>query len=184
MTITTSRPRKGPARNRGKEQFWRMMLREQADCGLNARAFCLFRGLSEPSFYAWRRTLGERDRLARVSRREPTSTPKPMPTPKPKQPMFVELRSSAPPSPSPMPAPASPPAPPSRFSSPSPSSSCWPTSSPCSVAADVPLELLVGDRRLLIRAGCDLALLRNVLAALDSELVEPTRSVNSIAREA
>lgn len=176
MTITTSRPRKGPARNRGKEQFWRMMLREQADCGLNARAFCLFRGLSEPSFYAWRRTLGERDRLARVARREST--------PKPKQPMFVELRPSAPTSPSPMPAPASPPAPPSRFSSPSPSSSCWPTSSPCSVAADVPLELLVGDRRLLIRAGCDLALLRNVLAALDSELGEPTRAVNSIAREA
>ena len=172
MTITTSRPRKGPARNRGKEQFWRMMLREQADCGLNARAFCLFRGLSEPSFYAWRRTLGERDRLARVSRREPT--------PKPKQPMFVELRPSAPPSPSPLPAPASPPAPPSRFSSPSPSSP------PRFVAgaADVPLELLVGDRRLLIRAGCDLALLREVLAALDSELGEPTRAVNSIAREA
>lgn len=178
MTITTSRPRKGPARNRGKEQFWRMMLREQTDSGLNARAFCLFRGLSEPSFYAWRRTLGERDRLARVSRRESTPAPKPTPTPKPKQPMFVELRPSAPTSPSPMPAPTSPPAPPSRFSSPSPSSS------PCSVAADVPLELLVGDRRLLIRAGCDLALLRNVLAALDSELGEPTRAVNSIAREA
>ena len=163
MTITTSRPRKGPARNRGKEQFWRMMLREQADCGLNARAFCLFRGLSEPSFYAWRRTLGERDRLARVSRREPT--------PKPKQPMFVELRPPALPSP---------PAPPSRFSSPSPSSP------PRFVAgaADVPLELLVGDRRLLIRAGCDLALLRNVLATLDSELGGPTRAVNSIAREA
>ena len=156
MTITTSRPRKGPARNRGKEQFWRMMLREQADCGLNARAFCLFRGLSEPSFYAWRRTLGERDRLARVSRREPTPALKPKPTPKPKQPMFVELRP---------PAPSSSP----RF---------------VAVAADVPLELLVGDRRLLIRAGCDLALLRNVLAALDSELGEPTRAVNSIAREA
>ena len=46
-----------------KEQFWRWVMAEQADSGLSIRAFCKREDLSEPNFYAWRRTIGERDAL-------------------------------------------------------------------------------------------------------------------------
>lgn len=117
-------PRKGPSRDPDKEQFWRAMLKAQLDSGLSARAFCRARGLSEPSFYGWRRVLGQRDRHARTPRRRATPT----------RAKFVELRPTA----------AGP------------------------GAGEVPLELFVGDRRLLIRPGCDRALLREVLAVLES----------------
>jgi len=38
------------------------MLRQWDRSGLSARAFCQQRGLSQPSLYAWRRTLADRDR--------------------------------------------------------------------------------------------------------------------------
>lgn len=44
--------------------FWREQVREQAAGGLTVRRFCQARGLSEPSFYAWRRTLREREAAA------------------------------------------------------------------------------------------------------------------------
>ena len=44
-----------------KEQFWRLVLDEQAKSGLTVRAFCRQEGISEPSFYAWRRELAVRD---------------------------------------------------------------------------------------------------------------------------
>ncbi len=44
-----------------KEQFWRLVLEEQTSSGLSIRAFCKQEGLSEPSFYSWRRTISERD---------------------------------------------------------------------------------------------------------------------------
>lgn len=47
-----------------REAFWRERVREQAESGLSVRRFCQTRGLSEASFYAWRRTLQERDRAA------------------------------------------------------------------------------------------------------------------------
>jgi transposase-like protein len=51
-------------RDLGKEQFWRGILR-QWDCRKQSvREFCAEHGLSEPSFYSWRRTIAERDRLA------------------------------------------------------------------------------------------------------------------------
>jgi hypothetical protein len=47
-----------------REAFWRGELSRQAASGLSVRRFCQERGLSEPSFYAWRRTLQERDQAA------------------------------------------------------------------------------------------------------------------------
>jgi hypothetical protein len=43
-----------------KERQWRQWLRDWRSSGLSVRAFCRLRGLSEPSFYAWRRTLQQR----------------------------------------------------------------------------------------------------------------------------
>lgn len=48
-------------RSEGREAFWRGEVGRQATSGLSVRRFCEERGLSEPSFYAWRRTLQERD---------------------------------------------------------------------------------------------------------------------------
>lgn len=44
-----------------KEQRWRDVVKRHLASGLSGRAFCRREGLSEASFYAWRRTLGERD---------------------------------------------------------------------------------------------------------------------------
>lgn len=48
-------------RDRGKERFWRRMVREWRRSGLSVRAFCAEHGLAEPSFYSWRRSIAERD---------------------------------------------------------------------------------------------------------------------------
>jgi transposase-like protein len=56
-------------RRSGKEQFWRRMFRQWRASGLSVRAFCHLHGLAEPSFYAWRRTLTQRDEA------EPTFVP-------------------------------------------------------------------------------------------------------------
>jgi transposase-like protein len=54
-------------RSRSKEQFWRRVIR-QWDLGeLSVRAFCRTHGLSEPSFYAWRRMLAQRDAQAKAT---------------------------------------------------------------------------------------------------------------------
>jgi transposase-like protein len=52
----------GRERDRGKECFWRRVLQQFQQSGQGVRAFCEAHGLSEPSFYAWRRTIQERDR--------------------------------------------------------------------------------------------------------------------------
>lgn len=44
-----------------KEEFWRFVLSQQIESGLSVRNFCNQEGLSEPSFYAWRRKIAERD---------------------------------------------------------------------------------------------------------------------------
>src|ERR1700733_6463413 len=61
-------------RDRGKEQFWRRTFRQWRRSGLSVRAYCAEHGLAEPSFYAWRRIVAERDQeSARV--RAPTPWP-------------------------------------------------------------------------------------------------------------
>jgi transposase-like protein len=52
-------------RDRGKERSWRRMLRQWRRSGCSVRAFCAEHGLSEALFYAWRRTIQERDRETR-----------------------------------------------------------------------------------------------------------------------
>src|SRR5271163_3305465 len=44
-----------------KERLWRRTLRQWRTSGLSIRAFCQQHDLSEPSFYAWRRILADRD---------------------------------------------------------------------------------------------------------------------------
>jgi hypothetical protein len=54
------------SRDRGKEWYWRRVLRQWRRSGQSVRWYCLEHGLSEPSFYAWRRTIEERNQqLAR-----------------------------------------------------------------------------------------------------------------------
>ena len=52
---------KGPQRDGSKEAGWRLLIAEQASSRLSVRAFCLQRGVSEASFYAWKRKLTRRD---------------------------------------------------------------------------------------------------------------------------
>ena len=42
-----------------KQLYWQEMIVRQADSGLSVRQFCVAEGVSEPSFYAWRRKLGK-----------------------------------------------------------------------------------------------------------------------------
>ena len=52
-----SRHQRDPA----KEAFWREVLHQFMASGLSVREFCKREQLKEPAFYAWRRTIGERD---------------------------------------------------------------------------------------------------------------------------
>ncbi len=45
-----------------KEAYWRDLLQRWQTSGLSIRDFCRRHRLSQPSFYAWRRTLAQRDR--------------------------------------------------------------------------------------------------------------------------
>ena len=62
----------GRGRDRGKEWFWRRVLRQWRRSGQGVRLYCVENGLSEASFYAWRRTIEERDGQAarRMQQRE------------------------------------------------------------------------------------------------------------------
>jgi|HubBroStandDraft_2_1064218.scaffolds.fasta_scaffold393086_1 transposase len=51
----------GRPRDEHKEQYWRQHVRDWQDSGLSIRSYCARRGLSQPSFYAWRRELHCRD---------------------------------------------------------------------------------------------------------------------------
>ena len=44
-----------------KEEFWRSEVNGWRRSGMSVRAWCRQRQLSEPSFYAWRRMLAQRD---------------------------------------------------------------------------------------------------------------------------
>jgi hypothetical protein len=48
-------------RDPAKEQRWRRLLGLWRRSGLTGRDFCCQYGLSEPSFYAWRREIARRD---------------------------------------------------------------------------------------------------------------------------
>jgi transposase-like protein len=48
-------------RDAEKERRWREVLSRQAASGLSVREFCKRERLTESQFYAWRRTIAERD---------------------------------------------------------------------------------------------------------------------------
>ena len=54
------------SRDAGREGFWRATLKRQAASGLSVRAFCRQHNLAESNFYAWRRTIAERDQEHRT----------------------------------------------------------------------------------------------------------------------
>ena len=69
MKNNTHRDGRGPNQGVSKEQFWREAMRRFAGSGQSVRRFCKAGGLSEPSFYFWRRALAERDaRSAKTAR--------------------------------------------------------------------------------------------------------------------
>jgi len=53
-------------RDRTKERLWRRHVAAWRRSGQSARAYCKSAGVSEPSFYAWRRVLVEREALDRA----------------------------------------------------------------------------------------------------------------------
>jgi hypothetical protein len=64
------------SRNPKLEQFWRRHFAQQPVSGLTIREYCRKLALREPSFYAWRRIISERDRATRLT---PAVTPSPGP---------------------------------------------------------------------------------------------------------
>ena len=59
-------------RDPAKESLWRKRLQRFASSGLSAREFCKREQVTESAFYAWRRTISERDG---VDNSEPTFVP-------------------------------------------------------------------------------------------------------------
>jgi hypothetical protein len=69
MEDTTMRQR-DPA----KENHWRRLLGRWRQSGLTGRDFCAEHGVSEPSFYSWRREIARRDQQ-QATRRKQTMPP-------------------------------------------------------------------------------------------------------------
>ena len=83
--------RRGARRDRSKERFWRRLLRRWRRSGRTVRAFCAEHDVSEPSFFAWRRMIAERDQQ-RGRRDKPNSRVSGDPSAKDDQAVFVPLR--------------------------------------------------------------------------------------------
>src|SRR5438552_16759950 len=67
------------SRDLKREIFWRWVLKRQRAVELTVRAFCRQEQVSEASFYAWRRTILERD--AEGKHFQPASTARPIARP-------------------------------------------------------------------------------------------------------
>ena len=52
----------GAPRNGAKERSWRRLIQQWRHSGMTIRDFCIEHEVSEPSFFAWRRTIADRDR--------------------------------------------------------------------------------------------------------------------------
>ncbi len=53
--------KKGLAASSAREQFWRKLVAGQVQSGASIRQWCERHGVSEPSFYFWRRELARRN---------------------------------------------------------------------------------------------------------------------------
>ena len=60
--------RQGAPRNSAKERTWRRLLQQWRRSRMTIRDFCVEHEVSEQSFFAWRRTIAERDRQRGRSR--------------------------------------------------------------------------------------------------------------------
>jgi len=49
-----------PSGSQERERFWRRLIAEQPGSGMSVLAWCGEQGVSAPSFYVWRRKLGQR----------------------------------------------------------------------------------------------------------------------------
>lgn len=66
-------------RDHAKEQHWRRHVAAWRRSGWSVRAYCESEGLAEPSFYAWRRVLVEREPCHATNRRHGGSASDPAP---------------------------------------------------------------------------------------------------------
>jgi hypothetical protein len=71
----------GQLRDPRRETFWRGVLKRFSASRLSVRAFCKREHLTESAFFAWRRTIAERDGAKR-------------PRPRPPAPTFLPLRAT------------------------------------------------------------------------------------------
>jgi hypothetical protein len=62
-------------RDAGKERFWRDAIKRQSGSRISVRAFCERERLTESAFYAWRRTIQERDAHAVRAKQQPAFLP-------------------------------------------------------------------------------------------------------------
>lgn len=71
----------GKARRSGeKERLWRQVVEGHAGSGQSIRRYCTERGVSQASFFAWRRELARRDAAAkRLSGTSSQASPRPAP---------------------------------------------------------------------------------------------------------
>lgn len=81
-------------RDLAKERLWRAAVARHAASGLSVRVFCRREQLGEASFYAWRRTIGARDRAAKRAAFVPVVVHAARPELTPPQPatLAIELR--------------------------------------------------------------------------------------------
>lgn len=138
-------------RDGGKERFWRGVVARWRRSGLGVRAFCDREGLSEASFYAWRRELLLREREAQAQT-VPSSRVVPG---RPAVPLFVPVEVQAPAG---LDRPAS---------TANAANSMNPTPPQASTAAGVVI-VLSGGREVRVAPGFDDRTLRRVLAVLEA----------------
>jgi hypothetical protein len=67
MDQNATRRETQPRHDSAKEAFWRKAVVEQRRSGQTVRVYCQGRGLTEPSFYAWRAELVRRDQRRRAA---------------------------------------------------------------------------------------------------------------------
>jgi transposase-like protein len=133
-----------------KEQFWRDLVQQWQRSGQTVRAFCAEHGLTEASFYAWRRIITQRDRPAEQPADHalaagprpiaPDNEPFPTRNETPDhRPAFVPIRVTPPP----------------------------PRATPLRPTSGL-LELVIGSGRVVrVPSGFDAATLRHLLAVLE-----------------
>jgi transposase-like protein len=64
-----------------KEAYWREVVQRQAASGVSVRSFCRQQQLVESAFYAWRRTIAERDGQVPTRKPPPAKVHQPRPAP-------------------------------------------------------------------------------------------------------